>query len=186
MPTPSAAVVSRHIRSPFGWPLGIIGAIVGFMFSLASVTTHRLGHSYGGFGFGLAVIAGSYVLGIRPGLSLREGGLEIRNPIRTAYLPWAEVAQMRAVDILLVTDSGGRVTRVYAVSGSVRRNVRVQSVLRELESARAEALQLRTSAGSLFYGWTTQVQVALGLFVVGVGLTVASFIVTTLTAGVAK
>lgn len=150
------------------WPIGLITFVVGLAFAATGFTANHGKPALGSIGFGILVMAGSYLIGIRPGISLRPDGIQVRNPLRTVYLPWTEVADLKAVDVLLLTDQAGRTTRCYAISGSLRTLVRVQKAERDVRERWDAALKDGTSAGTPYYG--INLQVWLGLGAVGVGV----------------
>jgi hypothetical protein len=148
--------------------MGLITFVMGLLFAATSVTSRAGKPSLAGVGFGLAVMAGAYILGIRPGLGLRIDGLQIRNPLRTVYLPWTEIDELKSLDVLVVTDKQGRQTRCYVVTGSMRSLAKVQDAELQVRNQMEASLADHRGAGTSTYGITAPAWVGLGAFIVGV------------------
>ena len=172
MVSPARADQPKQIRSPFAWPIGLFSFVVGLLFFATSVISRAAKPSLAGIGFGLAVMAGAYILGIRPGMGLRVDGLQIRNPLRTIFLPWAEIEELKAMDVLVVTDKQGRKTRCYAVAGSMRSLSRVQDAELEVRNKWEMSMRDGRSAGRPFYGITAAAWTGLAAFIIGVALVI--------------
>ena len=50
----------------------------------------------------LAVMAVSYLLGVRPCVMERPDGLRVLNPIRTIHVPWSLVTDVRVKDVVII------------------------------------------------------------------------------------
>jgi hypothetical protein len=146
--------------------------VIGLLFLASSVTSRAGKPSLAGVGFGLAVMAGSYILGIRPGLGLRTDGLQIRNPLRTIFLPWAEIEELKAMDVLVVTDKQGRKTRCYAVAGSMRSLSRVQDAELEVRNKWDMSMRDGRSAGKPSSMITIPAWTGLVCFFLGIALVI--------------
>ncbi len=170
MVSPARADQSKQLRAPFGWPLGIITLIIGLLFAATSLTSRAGKPSLGAIGFGVIVMAGSYILGIRPGVGLKPAGLEIRNPLRRAYIPWDELQALKSADVLMVTDVHEHMTRCYAISGTLRSLKRVQAAEAEVQEWWDAAKRDGTSGGTLSYGINASSWVGLATLVIGVCL----------------
>lgn len=51
---------------------------------------------------------------VLPALIAHRDGLEVRNPLRTVFLPWCSIAQAGGRYFAELTDTAGEVTRVWA------------------------------------------------------------------------
>lgn len=56
----------------------------------------------------------AYVLGVRPAVVETTAALEVRNPLRTTIVPWAEITGLRSDDVLVV-ETGERDIRCFAL-----------------------------------------------------------------------
>jgi hypothetical protein len=117
-------------------------------------------------------MAGAYILGIRPGMGLRSDGLQIRNPLRTAFVPWAQIEELKAMDVLVVTDKDGRKTRCYAVAGSMRSLARVQDAELQVRNKWELSLQQGRGGGTPSYGISVAAWTGLLCFVLGIVMVV--------------
>ena len=63
---------------------------------------------------GVALCWLSLNLFVFPALIAHRDGLEVRNPLRTVFLPWGSIAQAGGRYFAELTDTAGEVTRVWA------------------------------------------------------------------------
>ncbi len=70
----------------------------------------------------LAVVAACVLLGLRPAVVELPTVLEVRNPLRTARLPWSRITEIEAVDVVRVS-AGDLVVRCYALPRRDRRPI---------------------------------------------------------------
>lgn len=146
--------------------------VVGLLFAATSFTSRAGKPSVAGVGFGLAVMAGAYILGIRPGMGLRNDGLQVRNPLRTIFLPWNEIDELKAMDVLVVTDKQGRKTRCYAVAGTMRSLARVKDAELEVRNKWELSIEQGRSGGQPYYGITIAAWAGLAAFIVGIAMVI--------------
>ena len=74
-----------------------------------------------------AITAVIHLTCLRPGIIARAEGVEVRNPLRTAFIPWAAVDGVRVAHAICI-ESGGRVVRCWTPQSSSRE--RIQSMRR--------------------------------------------------------
>jgi Bacterial PH domain len=92
------------------WFLIGVGAV-----GLVSVfASGQLGSSWPVLLVTAAVWLFAYVLGLRPAVLEEIGGVSVRNPLRTTYVPWAGVASVDVTDVLRV-HTADSVVRCFAV-----------------------------------------------------------------------
>ena len=152
--------------------MGLITFLVGLAFVVVGFPVRGGKADIASIGFGIVIMAGAYILGVRPGIGLRPDGIQVRNPLRTIFLPWTDLAEVKAVDVVVITDQAGRSSRCYAISGSLRTLHRVEAAVQEINTKRDLALTLQSSAGVPFYGITVPVWIGVAGFVIGAALTV--------------
>jgi hypothetical protein len=70
----------------------------------------------------VAIVCTCVLLGLRPRVVELPAALEIRNPLRSASLPWASITEIDAVDVVRVT-AGDVVVRCYALPRRDRRPI---------------------------------------------------------------
>jgi hypothetical protein len=95
------------------WVLGV-GALLG----VVDIVRRGLLGSYGPMVCALlAVVPVVYLLGVRPRLVEGPNALEVRNPLRTTFIPWAAVDDVDVTDVLRIRYGGDDETylRCFAV-----------------------------------------------------------------------
>ncbi|WP_202638000.1 PH domain-containing protein [Bailinhaonella thermotolerans] len=95
----------------------------------------------------LAITAVVYVTCLRPGIVAREDGVLVRNPLRTAFLPWRAIDEI-AVAHAIVFKSGDLVVRSWTPQTSAKE--RAQAVRKGPE----QSAELKPDAREAFRGRT--------------------------------
>lgn len=113
----SDASADRGIRLTHSRAAAVWTAVLGVLAALAVIDCATRGW----FAIAAAVFFGgaalcwlSLNLFVFPALISRRDGLEIRNPLRTVFLPWSSIADAGGRYFAELTDTAGEVTRVWA------------------------------------------------------------------------
>lgn len=108
-----------------------------------------------------AITALVHVTCLRPAIRARQDGVEVRNPLRTAFVPWSGVDGVRVSHAILI-ESGERTVRCWTPQSSGRERIQstrragatgrrglfpsAEPALSPAERAAAEAMAGRTHA----------------------------------------
>lgn len=113
----SDASADRGVRLTHSRAAAVWTAVLGVLAALAVIDCAARGW----FAIAAAVFFGgaalcwlSLNLFVFPALISRRGGLEVRNPLRTVFLPWSSIADAGGRYFAELTDTAGEVTRVWA------------------------------------------------------------------------
>jgi Bacterial PH domain len=98
-----------------------------------------LGSSAPGVLWTVAACLVAYVMGLRPAVAEGLTEIEVRNPLRTTTVPWADVSDVDVVDVLRV-HAGQTVVRCFAVPR------RRPSPVRQVRSASSYGFRLPETA----------------------------------------
>ena len=110
-------------RSGFSVVLGYVFVVVGALMVLDGVTHGSSGHVAVVILLGIAVIAASVALGVRPSVAETAAGVVIDNPLRTTVVPWSQLTDADISDVLRV-HAGDQVVRCFAVPRKGRPSAR--------------------------------------------------------------
>ena len=115
--TPSDSPADRGIRLTRSRGAAAWTAVLGVLVLLAvidCVTRGWFTTAAAVFFGGAALCWLSLNLFVFPALIAHRAGLEVRNPLRTVFLPWGSIAEAGGRYFAELTDTAGEVTRVWA------------------------------------------------------------------------